>query len=104
MRRVSVIKFRECPDTMFAYILEKAFNEIIGLVAEHRAHHLEAYVNIRSEQIRERTALMVCEVTVYLGAFIHSLISLITLSPLFVRSSSFIVITVSETTSSSTAT
>jgi hypothetical protein len=66
VRRVSVIKLRECTHTMLADILEESLSKIFRTAIECLSHHLEAYVDVWCKKVRERTSLVICEVTVNL--------------------------------------
>ena len=64
VRRITVIKFRECSHTVLAYIFEESLNEVFCPAVECVAHHPEAEVDVRSEEVREGAALVVSQVAV----------------------------------------
>ena len=64
MRWVTVIKLREATYTMLVDVIIESLNEIFCSTVECFTHHSEAEVDIRCEEFRECTTLVVSEVTV----------------------------------------
>ena len=62
--RVTVIELGECTHSVLADVLEESLDQILCPSIEGAAHHAEAYIYIRCEEIREGTTLVICEVTV----------------------------------------